>query len=184
MLADENIQMKFNQDLDDMEQMVNATLDFMRGTESSEKPVPVDIMALLEALRDDMNDMGSNVELEPADIKPYRGRPMLLKRCFTNLIENAVRYGGEARIRVEQSKEELQIIIADSGPGIPEPERERIFKPFVRGESSRSRDTGGSGLGLSIARNIARAHGGELTLRDGRGGAGFEVVVALPVIPA
>lgn len=181
MLADEQVQQKFNHDLDDMEQMVNATLDFMRGTESSEKPVPVDIMAMLDALRDDMNDLGLKVELEPAELKPYRARPLLLKRCLTNLIENAVRYGGEARIRVEQGREQLQIIIADSGPGIAEAERERIFRPFVRGESSRSRDTGGSGLGLSIARNIARAHGGELTLRSGEGGVGLEAVVSLPV---
>jgi signal transduction histidine kinase len=181
MLENDKVQQKFGQDLDDMEQMVNATLDFMRGTESSEKPVPVDIMALLEALRDDMSDLGAKVELEIANIRPYLGRPLLLKRCLTNLIENAVRYGEEARISVEQSKEQLQIIVADSGPGIPEAERERIFKPFVRGEASRSKDTGGNGLGLSIARNIARAHGGELTLRNGKDGVGLEAVVSLPL---
>lgn len=182
MLEDEKMQEKFNQDLGDMEQMVNATLDFMRGTESREKPVPVDIMALLEALRDDMSDLGANVRLDPAELKPYPGRPLLLKRCLTNLIENAVRYGEEANIRVERSKEQLQIIIADRGPGIPEAEQERIFKPFVRGEASRSKDTGGNGLGLSIARNIARAHGGELTLRNGRDGVGLEAVVSLPLV--
>lgn len=182
MLEDEKVQEKFNQDLGDMEQMVNATLDFMRGTESREKPVPVDIMALLEALRDDMSDLGANVQLDPAELKPYPGRPLLLKRCLTNLIENAVRYGEEANIRVERSKEQLQIIIADRGPGIPEAEQERIFKPFVRGEASRSKDTGGNGLGLSIARNIARAHGGELTLRNGRDGVGLEAVVSLPLV--
>jgi signal transduction histidine kinase len=122
------------------------------------------------------------VQLEDADIKPYLGRPLLLKRCLTNLIENAVRYGEEASIRVEQSKEQLQIIIADRGPGIPETERDRIFKPFVRGEASRSKDSGGNGLGLSIARNIARAHGGELTLRCGRDGVGLEAVVSLPLV--
>ncbi len=181
MLEDEKIQEKFNQDLDEMEHMVSATLDFMRGTESSEKPVPVDIMALLEALRDDMSDLGAKVQLQPAKLKPYPGRPLLLKRCLTNLIENAVRYGEEANIRVEQSKELLQIVIADRGPGIPEAEQERIFKPFVRGEASRSKDTGGNGLGLSIARNIARAHGGELTLRSGGDGVGLEAVVSLPL---
>jgi signal transduction histidine kinase len=181
MLEDETMQEKFNQDLDEMEHMVSATLDFMRGTESSEKPVPVDIMALLEALRDDMSDLGAQVQLQPAKLKPYPGRPLLLKRCLTNLIENAVRYGEEANIRVEQSKELLQIIIADRGPGIPAAEQERIFKPFVRGEASRSKDTGGNGLGLSIARNIARAHGGELTLRSGSEGVGLEAVVSLPL---
>ena len=181
MLEDENIQQKINKDLDEMEQMVNATLDFMRGTESSERPVPVDIMALLESLRDDMSDLGAKVALEQAELKPHLGRPLLLKRCLTNLIENAVRYGEEANIRVEQCKEQLDIIIADRGPGIPETERDRIFKPFVRGEASRSKDTGGNGLGLSIARNIARAHGGELTLRSGENGVGLEAVVSLPI---
>ncbi len=182
MLPQDHVQDKFNQDLDDMEQMVDATLDFMRGTESSEKPVPVDIMALLEALQQDMDDLGFKVRLQPAELKPYPARPLLLKRCITNLIENAVRYGEQAEIRLEQSKEQLRIIIADRGPGIPEEERERIFRPFVRGESSRSRETGGNGLGLSIARNIARAHGGELILRSGVNGVGLEAVVTLPIV--
>jgi signal transduction histidine kinase len=184
MLSQDDIQEKFNNDLDDMEQMVDATLDFMRGTESSETAAPVDIMALLEALQQDMRDLGHTVELQPAVLEPYRARPLLLKRCLTNLVENGVRYGEQAEIRVEQTKDQLQIIIADQGPGIPEQERKRIFQPFVRGESSRSRDTGGNGLGLSIARNIARAHGGELTLRSGREGVGLEAVVTLPIVSA
>ncbi len=183
MLAQDGVQEKFNHDLDEMEQMVDATLAFMRGTESSETAAPVDIVALLEALQQDMRDLGHRVELQPAELKPYRARPLLLKRCLTNLVENAVRYGEQAEIRLEQGKEQLQIIIADRGPGIPQDERERIFQPFVRGESSRSRNTGGNGLGLSIARNIARAHGGELTLRSGKEGVGLEAVVTLPIIP-
>jgi signal transduction histidine kinase len=182
MLAQNDIQEKFNNDLDDMEQMVDATLDFMRGTESSETAVPVDIMALLEALQQDMRDLGHKVELQPAELEPYHARPLLLKRCLTNLVENAVRYGEQAEIRIEQTKDQLQIIIIDRGPGIPEQEHNRIFQPFVRGEGSRSRDTGGNGLGLSIARNIARAHGGELSLRSGREGVGLEAVVSLPVV--
>jgi signal transduction histidine kinase len=181
MLEQEQLQDKFNQDLDDMEQMVHATLDFMRGTESSETPVPIDIMALLEALQEDMRGLGHRVELKPLELKPYTGRPLLLKRCLTNLVENAVRYGEEANIRLEQDEQRLQIIIADRGPGIPEAERERVFRPFIRGEESRSRDTGGTGLGLSIARNIARAHGGELSLRSGSSGVGLEVVLSLPL---
>ncbi len=182
MLEQEKIQAKFNQDLDDMEQMVHATLDFMRGAESSETPVPIDIMALLEALQEDMQGMGQKVELEPAELEPFVGRPLLLKRCLTNLMENAVRYGSQATVRLEQTAEQLQIVIADRGPGIPESERERVFRPFVRGEDSRSRATGGTGLGLSIARNIARAHGGELILRSGRDGVGLEAVVSLPIV--
>jgi len=182
MLEQEKLQEKFNQDLDDMEQMVHATLDFMRGTESSEAPVPIDIMALLEALQEDMQALGHAVELESAELRPYLGRPLLLKRCLTNLIDNAVRYGKQASIRLELTSEQLQIIIAGQGPGIPESEREKVFRPFIRGEDSRSRETGGTGLGLSIARNIARAHGGELILRSARDGVGLEAVVSLPII--
>ncbi len=182
MLAQDDAKEKFTQDLNEMEQMVGATLDFMRGTESSEAPVPIEIMALLEALLDDMNDLGCKIKLEPAELRPYIGRPLLLKRCLTNLIENAVRYGGETSVRLAQTNEELQIIIADNGPGIPEAERERVFRPFVRGESSRNRNTGGTGLGLSIARNIARAHGGELILRAGKNEVGLEAVVTLPIV--
>jgi len=182
MLEQENVKDKFNQDLDEMEQMVRATLDFMRGTESGEIQVPVDIMALLEAIQEDMHGLGYTVELEPAELKPYQGRPLLLKRCLTNLIENAVRYGEEASIVVSQTKDQLQIIIADKGPGIPEAEHERVFRPFIRGEDSRSRETGGTGLGLSIARNIVRAHGGELILRGGADGVGLEAVMSLPLV--
>ncbi len=182
MLEQENVREKFNQDLDEMEQMVHATLDFMRGTESGEAQVPVDIVALLEAIQEDMQGLGYRVELKPADLDPYQGRPLLLKRCLTNLIENAVRYGSEARVSLNQTQDQLQIIIADSGPGIPEGERERVFRPFIRGEDSRSRETGGTGLGLSIARNIARAHGGELVLRSGTDGVGLEAVVSLPIV--
>ncbi|MCP4275660.1 MAG: sensor histidine kinase, partial [Gammaproteobacteria bacterium] len=153
-----------------------------RGAESSETPVPIDIVALLEALQEDMRGMGETVELEAAELEPFVGRPLLLKRCLTNLMENAVRYGGQATVRLEQTVEQLQIVIADRGPGIPESERERVFRPFVRGEDSRSRATGGTGLGLSIARNIARAHGGELVLRSGRDGVGLEAVISLPRI--
>jgi len=180
MLEQENIQEKFNQDLDDMEQMVQATLDFMQGTESSETPVPIDMVAMLEALQEDMQGLGYTVELQPIELKPYLGRPLLLKRCLINLIENAVRYGKEANIRLYSTSEQLDIIIADKGPGIPKGEQERVFRPFERGENSRSRDTGGTGLGLSIARNIARAHGGELSLHNDENGVGLEVIVSLP----
>jgi len=182
MLEQENVKEKFNQDLDEMEQMVHATLDFMRGTESGEVQVPVDVMALLEVIQEDMHRLGYTVELDPVELKPYLGRPLLLKRCLTNLIENAVRYGEEASISVSQTKDQLQIIISDKGPGIPEAEHERVFRPFIRGEDSRSRETGGTGLGLSIARNIVRAHGGELILRNGVTGVGLEAVVRLPLV--
>lgn len=183
MLPEPELKEKFNRDLNEMEQMVSATLDFMRGTESSEKPVPIDIRALFEALVDDMRELKAGVTLEEtAEPAPFTGRPLALKRCIGNLLENAVRYGREAHISIQDTPSQLQIIISDKGPGIPDEELEGLFRPFYRRETSRNRQTGGTGLGLGIARNIARAHGGEVTLRPGTS-VGLEAVVTLPRDP-
>jgi signal transduction histidine kinase len=98
-------------------------------------------------------------------------------------VDNAIRYGGRATIGVEDAADRLTIRVLDDGPGIPEQELEQAFEPFFRGEASRSRDTGGTGLGLGIARNIARAHGGELLLRN-RPEGGLEAVLSLPRVLA
>lgn len=179
LLKDEELQSRFEKDLDDMEQMVRATLDYLRGTESKEKPVQININGLLESLQDDAGELGWEVNLTKADVAPYTGRPLALKRCLMNLIENAVRYGQAADIRLEENQERLVIIIADRGEGVPEAELEGLFDPFYRREESRARETGGTGLGLGIARNIARGHGGDVILRKGRS-TGLEAVVTLP----
>jgi signal transduction histidine kinase len=174
-----DLQEKFQNDLDDMEAMVQATLDFMRGTEYGEAVVPVDINALLDSLQEETSDAGGAVTLRGRANAPWPGRPLALKRCLTNLINNAVQYGREATVVVEDTPAHLRLVIRDAGPGIPEAELEKVFEPFYRLEGSRSRHTGGTGLGLSIARNIARAHGGELTLRNAPQG-GLEAVLNLP----
>ena len=179
LLDDPGLRQKFDEDLNAMEQMVSSTLDFMRGTESKERPVEIDVAALLESLCDDMRDMGWRVTLVPAEIIPYRGRPQILTRCLTNLIENAARYGSEAIVSARDAPGMLTIIVGDNGPGVPESELESLFKPFYRREESRNRETGGTGLGLGIARNIARAHGGDVVLRPRETG-GLEAVVTLP----
>lgn len=179
LLKDEQLQSRFEKDLDDMEQMVHATLDYLRGTESKEKTVQININGLLESLQDDAGELGWEVNLAKADVAPYTGRPLALKRCLMNLIENAVRYGQAADIRLEENQERLVIIIADRGEGVPEAELEGLFDPFYRREESRARETGGTGLGLGIARNIARAHGGDVILRRGKS-TGLEAVVTLP----
>jgi signal transduction histidine kinase len=179
LLKDDALQSRFNQDLDEMEQMVLATLDYLRGTESKEKPVPISINGLLESLQDDAQELGWEMTLASGKVAPYSGRPLALKRCLMNLIENAVRYGQAADVRLEDNRERLSIIIADRGEGVPEAELEQLFNPFYRREESRARATGGTGLGLGIARNIARAHGGDVTLRRGKT-RGLEAVVSLP----
>jgi signal transduction histidine kinase len=105
-----------------------------------------------------------------------------LKRCLGNLIENAVKYGQSARVLVDDNDERLEIRIQDKGPGLPAAELERVFEPFYRVEGSRSRETGGTGLGLTIARGIAEAHGGRLSLRNREEG-GLEATLQLPRVP-
>jgi signal transduction histidine kinase len=179
MLEDEAVRAKFERDLGEMESMVTQALEFMRDSSAEEPVRQVDIMALLETLQSDYRDSGKSVEIAGRIARPFAGRPLALRRCLTNLVENAVRYGQEAAIDVEDGAQEIAVRIRDRGPGIPEGELERVFEPFYRGEASRSRETGGSGLGLGIARNIARAHGGDIVLRN-RAGGGLEALLTLP----
>jgi signal transduction histidine kinase len=179
MLEDKALRTKFQKDLDDMERMVSETRDVMRGTEVEEQSRPIDVVALIESLQDDAHDAGWRVEIHAAQARPYVGKPVALRRCLTNLIENAVRYGKRADIKIRDGVQELCFVISDDGSGVPEAELERLFDPFYRLEASRSQHTGGSGLGLSIARNIARAHGGDVTLKNREYG-GLEATLALP----
>ncbi len=183
MLDDEMLRAKFEKDLQEMESMVTQTLDFMRDASTQETVQRVDVMALLESLQTDYQDTGSRVEIEGSIGQSYPGRPLSLRRCLTNLVDNAIRYGGRATIKVQDAADRLTVRILDDGPGIPEGELEQAFEPFFRGEVSRSRETGGTGLGLGIARNIARAHGGDLVLRN-RSEGGLEAMLTLPRIPA
>jgi signal transduction histidine kinase len=179
MLDDEALRAKFTKDLEEMEAMVTQTLDFMRDASTQEPVQRVDVTALLESLQTDYQDTGGKVEIAGSATQPYRGRPLALRRCLGNLIDNAIRYGGRATIRVEDAAERLSIRVLDEGPGIPEDQLEQAFEPFFRAEASRSRDTGGTGLGLGIARNIARAHGGDLVLHN-RAEGGLEAILSLP----
>ena len=179
LLDDSPLRGKFQADLDDMQRMAQASLDFLRGGEYTEPMAPLDLNALLECLQEDAEDAGQEVRIAGAARQPLRCRPLALKRCLSNLVDNALKYGQRAEIAVVDTPERLALTIHDDGPGIPATELERVFEPFFRLEGSRSRDTGGVGLGLSIARNIARAHGGELTLRNHPQG-GLEAVLELP----
>jgi signal transduction histidine kinase len=176
--TDAELKAKFEGDLQRMERLVAETLDFVRTLDSPEAAQPVDVVALLESLKDDTAALGWDVQIR-GSARPYPAKARALQRCLTNLVENAVRYGKRARIQLEESGAELRIRIRDDGPGIPERELERVFEPFYRLEASRNRATGGSGLGLAIARTIARAHGGNVSLRNAQGG-GLEVLLTLP----
>lgn len=178
-LDDAALKAKFDHDLADMEALVSATLAFMRAGADREATAPVDILALLESIQTDMAELGREVNVLGGASAPYRGQPLALKRALVNLIDNAVKYGQRAQVRVEDTVSALRIIITDDGPGIPPAELDNVFEPFYRLDASRSRDSGGVGLGLAIARNIARAHGGDLILRN-RTPVGLEAIVTLP----
>ena len=179
LLDDAAVREKFEQDLLEMEQMVKATLDFMRGLEQQEAVQPLDVMALLQTLQEQSGELHGEVAIEGSVHAPYPGRLQALKRCLGNLVDNALKYGKSATLVVEDTPHELRLRIRDRGPGIPQAQLELAFDPFYRLEASRSRTTGGTGLGLTIARSVARAHGGDVTLSNLPSG-GLEALVTLP----
>ncbi len=179
LLEDETLKGKLVRDLQDMENMTNATLDFLRGLEMNETSQPIDLMALLESVQLDAVETGQPVSLQGNVSHFFAGRPQALRRCLENLIGNAVRYGKQAAISVEDGGATITIRVRDAGKGIPENQLEKVFEPYYRLEEARSQAGGGTGLGLGIARNIAVLHGGTLTLRNHPEG-GLEAVLKLP----
>lgn len=162
--------------VEEMQEMVDATLAFARGMASAEASETVDLRSYLEQLQEDMIE---GFELHAPDTTQVRLRPQSMRRALRNIVENAQRYGHEAKVTFRTDPEHVQILISDLGPGIPETELQQVFEPFFRLEKSRSRETGGTGLGLSIARTIIRAHGGDVTLAN-RAEGGLLATVSLP----
>ena len=162
----------------EMISMIEATLNFARDETLAEPRRPTDLSSLLQSITDDMNDAGLPVTMAPAQPLIYECRPKGLKRAVTNLIDNAVKYGKTAHAAINATSKAVEITIDDEGPGMPESELKRVLEPFYRVEESRSRETGGVGLGLAIALSAVQAHGGELTLSNGPAG-GLHAVVRL-----
>ncbi len=175
-------QAKMLSDLDEMAQMVDSSLAFARDEATEEASQPVDLAALLNTLCDDAIDAGRNAVFEWDGRLVYQGRPLAMKRLFANLIDNALRYGGEVAVSVSNDQNVVHVCVHDRGPGIPESERENVFRPFFRLEKSRNKRTGGIGLGLATARSIARAHGGDVVLAN-RPEGGLRATVTLPRQP-
>jgi len=180
MLDDEALRGKFLHDLQEMEAMVGSSLEFFRSLGHEPRRQPTDIGALVESIAEDWRAMGASVELRGAPRATYPAHPEALRRCLDNLVGNAIRYGERARIVIDDDARRLTIRVEDDGPGIPEEALERVFEPFYRLEGSRNRASGGSGLGLSIARNIARWHGGDLVLQSGPQNKGIIAQLSLP----
>ena len=179
LVDDETLRAQIGADIDDMQAMVESTLDYLRGLRDNEAVQEIDIEALLQSLVADEQALERPVTLEAGTAAPFAGRLSVLRRALANLVDNAVKYGSAARIRVEDSADALCLIVEDSGPGIPEDALASVVEPYVRLETSRSRATGGVGLGLAIARDAARLHGGELSLRNKAGG-GLAATLTLP----
>lgn len=169
-------------DLDEMKAMLDATLTFARDEAADERPVPVDLAALLRSLSADLADAGQAASFDGPESLSLPGRPVALRRLFENLLDNALRYGGVASVALRQMDGRAEALVDDHGPGIPETLRERVFDPFFRLEASRSRDTGGSGLGLAVVRAIVQRHDGSIRLED-RPGGGLRVKVTLALEP-
>jgi signal transduction histidine kinase len=178
MMDDSAAQARIGKQLDEMESMVHGALALFRGLDDNEAFTPLDVNEMLATLQSEFAEMSAKVAIEGRATRSILGKPQALRRCLTNLIANAVKFGSQATVIVEDGPA-LVVRVRDDGPGIPEAELERVFEPFYRLESSRNRDTGGSGLGLSIARDVVQAHGGSLVLAN-LPVRGLEAVVTLP----
>jgi signal transduction histidine kinase len=171
-------QAKVIRTLDEMETMIASILDFTKATFHDEPQRQVDLSALISSICDDWADSGAEVTFDPPDQLPFICRRMELKRALTNLIDNAVKYGGDACVSVEAKSGAIDIVIDDHGPGIPDDQREMIFIPFYRIDRAGD-DDGSVGLGLSIAQAIIHGHGGNIDLEN-RPGGGLRARVSLP----
>ena len=177
MIPDAEQQARAERDLDDMTGLIEDALAIARGTAVRDRISLVDLGDILRTICVEQPNIKLDVE---ARNLPLAGDPVALRRLFTNLIENAIRYGGgSTTVRAAENGMHLSVTIDDDGPGIPPHERELVFEPFYRQDSSRSRETGGSGLGLAIAQQIVQLHGGSIELSDAPSG-GLRVVVDLP----
>ena len=177
-IEDDALRERCQSDLDEMANMVTHSLSMFRSLNDDEAPSAIDVNALLAELQRNFSETDGQIAIVGAAATSFTGRALALKRCLSNLIGNALRYGGDATVSVEDGVN-LVIRILDRGPGIPAASLEQVFEPFFRLEASRNRETGGAGLGLSIARDIAQAHGGVLTLSN-RAEGGLEAKLVLP----
>jgi len=166
-------------DVAEMERMVEGYLAFARG-EGTERSIETDVGALLKDVVGDARRGGMPIDLHVEDELMASLRPNAFRRCISNLISNAERFATQVSIRAGLVGEAIEITVDDDGPGIPPDQREDVFKPFFRLEGSRNPRTGGTGLGLTIARDVVRSHGGDLVLTDAPSG-GLRARLSLPV---
>ncbi|MCE4055367.1 sensor histidine kinase [Pseudomonas sp. Au-Pse12] len=177
-IEDSKLQGQMRQDLDDMIKMLDATLSYLHEQRTSEAEQWMDVQALVESLCENAQDQGADVQAQ-GHCAPLLVQPMALQSCINNLLDNALRYAGQATLALEDNREHLLIRVIDHGPGIAADKREAVFEPFFRLEGSRNRNSGGVGLGMTIAREAAERMGGQLRLEETPGG-GLTAVLHLP----
>lgn len=175
--ADPAIRDKLAKETAEIDAMISSFIGFARDDPSREARVRLDLAALLQSVADDRAEARQNVTYEGPDRLVITGQPVGLKRLVENLVDNALKYGGLAKLSLRQDGAEARIEVTDEGPGVPREEREKVFRPFVRGEGAPG---AGAGLGLAAAREIARAHGGDVEIRDAQP-KGALVRVTLPI---
>jgi signal transduction histidine kinase len=165
-------------DVEQMEQMIGGVLAFIRDETAPRRREKLDLLSLIECVADDASMVGGRVEIVDGAAATVDGDPVALQRLFSNLVDNALKYGGAASISVRQESGQAVVEIADPGPGLSPDELGRVFQPFYRTDASRNLDNGGVGLGLPIARSTARAHGGDVELLSRSG-----VTTAIVTLP-
>lgn len=175
LLEDEPKRDKFNKDLDDLELLVKGALQCVRDTDLHENSADIDLNALLYSLVEPHNQTSRRVEIESSAVLSIVAKPLAIKRVFSNLIDNALKYGGRALVVAKQVDQGVLVSISDWGPGIPKQQLDAVFDPYYR----LANDKEGHGLGLGICRNIVNGHGGDLTLSNREQG-GLQVMIYLP----
>jgi signal transduction histidine kinase len=163
-----------------MEAMITSVLDFIRDASEPSRRQRADLRSIVECVVDDAAMLGAEAVLEPGGPVTVDVDMLAIQRVLTNLVDNAIRYGDQAKVCLSTRDGEAVVEIADSGPGLSPAELERVFQPFYRSEPARTLEVGGVGLGLSLSRSIARAHGGEVELRPGAPGLIATLRLPLP----
>jgi signal transduction histidine kinase len=181
-IEDGELRERIQKNLEELQELTEAVLSAARGA-GGEKMRKIDLAALIESLCTDMDEMGQPVSWSAHTAAPINCRPNEIRRAVRNLIQNAVAYGSRAEVCLTEAPGRYDIIVEDEGPGIAEKDRSRVFEPFVRLEASRSAETGGSGLGLTLVKAIAEGHGGTIALEN-RAARGLRARLTLPREPA
>ncbi|WP_455210853.1 ATP-binding protein [Kaarinaea lacus] len=179
-IEDNTQRQKALDDLQEMQVILDSTLSFAKEHSNNEPRTHVDLAVLVQSLCDDYTDTGKSVNYDGPVHLTFHCAPVSLRRALSNIINNAIQYGTRADVKLTQTANQISISVSDDGPGIPVEEQEHVFSPFFRLEKSRNRETGGTGLGLAVARTVIRQHGGDIQLTN-QDPSGLLVTITFPM---